>query len=106
MKPDNSVAAIVNETDTDARYSRQTNYNDDHSLVDLPEGMPKELFKTLKKVWVSGQQLKISKVEKQTSFEKFEKRGRNKTTATQQKAKVKPLLKNQTTRNIIPKLSA
>ena len=31
-----------------------------YSTVDLPEDMPKELLHTLKKVWVSGQQLKIS----------------------------------------------
>ena len=89
VKPGNIVGAIANEADIDGKYIGQINIYDDHSLVDLPEGMPKELFKSLKKVWVSGQQLKISKVEKQTSFEKFEKRGRKKTSATEQKVKSK-----------------
>lgn len=31
-----------------------------HSTVDLPEGMPKEIFKHLKGVWVCGQPLEIS----------------------------------------------
>ncbi len=35
---------------------------EDYSLVDLPEGMPKEIFRDLQKVWVAGQQLKISRV--------------------------------------------
>ncbi|MCB1852701.1 MAG: DbpA RNA binding domain-containing protein [Gammaproteobacteria bacterium] len=30
-----------------------------HSLVDLPKGMPRDIFNALKKVWVSGQQLRI-----------------------------------------------
>jgi ATP-dependent RNA helicase DeaD len=29
--------------------------------VDLPEGMPSDVFKLLKKVWVSGQQLRITR---------------------------------------------
>ena len=36
----------------------------DYSEIDLPEGMPKDVYKDLKKVWVSGQQLKISTIKK------------------------------------------
>ena len=36
---------------------------DDHSFIDLPEGMPKAIFKDLKKVWVCGQKLQISRVD-------------------------------------------
>ena len=89
VKPGNIVGAIANEADIDGKYIGQINIYDDHSLVDLPEGMPKELFKSLKKVWVSGQQLKISKVEKQGSFDKFEKRERSKHAASEQKVKSK-----------------
>ncbi|MGD9390487.1 MAG: hypothetical protein PVG18_08440, partial [Thioalkalispiraceae bacterium] len=32
-------------------------------LVDLPEGMPRDIFNTLKKVWVAGQQLNISRLD-------------------------------------------
>ena len=35
---------------------------DDYSTIELPEGMPKEVFRLLKKVWVSGRQLDISRM--------------------------------------------
>ncbi|HBE91858.1 MAG TPA: ATP-dependent RNA helicase, partial [Gammaproteobacteria bacterium] len=35
-----------------------------YSLVDLPEGMPREVFNDLKRTRVAGQQLRISVVEK------------------------------------------
>ena len=76
VKPANIVGAIANEADIDAKYIGQIDIYDDHSHVDLPEGMPKELFKMLKKVWVSGQQLKISKVKKHARASEFEQRGR------------------------------
>ena len=89
VKPGNIVGAIANEADIDAKYIGQISIYDDHSLVDLPEGMPKELFKTLKKVWVSGQQLKISKLEKQAFSRKEKRTGYNKTSQTKQQLKNK-----------------
>jgi ATP-dependent RNA helicase DeaD len=35
---------------------------EDHSFVDLPEGMPKQIFKELQKVRVVGRELRISRV--------------------------------------------
>jgi len=66
VKPGNIVGAIANEADIESRYIGRISIYDDHSTVDLPEGMPKELLYTLKKVWVSGQQLKISLDGKET----------------------------------------
>ena len=60
MKPGNIVGAIANEAEIDAEYIGRIEIYDDHSTVDLPEGMPKEIFKHLKSVWVSGQKLQIS----------------------------------------------
>ncbi len=60
VKPGNIVGAIANEADIESKYIGRINIYDDYSTVDLPEGMPKELLYTLKKVWVAGQQLKIS----------------------------------------------
>ncbi len=60
VKPGNLVGAIANEAGLDAQYIGRIEIFDDYSLVDLPEGMPKPLFKHLRKVWVSGQQLQIS----------------------------------------------
>ena len=76
VKPGNIVGAIANEAGIDAQYIGQINIFDDHSLVDLPEGMPKELFKSLRRVWVCGQQLKISRTNKQSTFNDSENRTR------------------------------
>ena len=32
----------------------------DHSFIDLPKDMPKEVFESLKQVWVQGHQLNLS----------------------------------------------
>jgi ATP-dependent RNA helicase DeaD len=64
VKPGNIVGAIANEAELDAQHIGRVQIFDDHSLVDLPEGMPKEIFKHLQKVWVSGQQLKITRLRK------------------------------------------
>jgi ATP-dependent RNA helicase DeaD len=60
VKPGNIVGAIANEADIESKYIGRISIYDDHSTVDLPESMPKEVLYTLKKVWVSGQQLKMS----------------------------------------------
>ena len=60
VKPGNIVGAIANEADIESKYIGRICIYDAHSTIDLPENMPKELLYTLKKVWVSGQQLKIS----------------------------------------------
>ena len=62
VMPGNIVGAIANEAGIESQYIGRINIHDDYSLVDLPEGMPKEIFNELKKVWVVGQQLKISRL--------------------------------------------
>jgi ATP-dependent RNA helicase DeaD len=64
VKPGNIVGAIANEAEIDSEYIGRIDIQDDHSFIDLPEGMPKELFKHLRKVWVSGRQLQISRLDK------------------------------------------
>lgn len=64
VKPGNIVGAIANEAGLDSQYIGRVDIHDDYSLIDLPEGMPKEVFKDLKKTWVSGQKLNISRFEK------------------------------------------
>ncbi|WP_300617366.1 DEAD/DEAH box helicase [Dokdonella sp.] len=61
VKPGNIVGAIANEAGLDSKYIGRVEIRDDHSYVDLPSGMPQEIFKHLKKVWVSGQQLRITR---------------------------------------------
>ena len=62
VKPGNILGAIANEAEIDAQYIGRIEIFDDHSLVDMPEGMPRELLRELQKVWVAGQQLRMSKV--------------------------------------------
>ncbi len=59
VKPSNIVGAIANEAGLDSQFIGRISIRDDHSLIDLPEGMPKEVLHHLQKVWVSGQVLRI-----------------------------------------------
>jgi len=61
VKPGNIVGAIANEAELDSQYIGRISIFDDYSTVDLPEGMPRDIFDALKTVWVSGQQLRISR---------------------------------------------
>ncbi len=59
VQPGNIVGAIANEAELDSRHIGRIDIRDDHTLVDLPEGMPPELLTYLKKVRVVGQPLRI-----------------------------------------------
>ena len=61
VKPGNIVGAIANEAEIDSEYIGRIDIQTDHSFIDLPEGMPKEVFKHLQGVWVSGERLRISR---------------------------------------------
>mgnify|MGYP006388342687 FL=1 len=65
VKPGNIVGAIANEAESESEYIGRIEIFDDHSTVQLPEGMPREIFKHLKNVWVSGQRLQISRLDQQ-----------------------------------------
>ena len=63
VQPGNIVGAIANEADLESRYIGRIDIRDDYSLVDLPEGMPHELHEHLKRVYVSGQALRMRRAE-------------------------------------------
>ena len=63
VKPGNIVGAIANEAGIDSAQIGRIEIFDDFSTVDLPQGMPSETFFALKKVWVSGRQMQISKAD-------------------------------------------
>jgi ATP-dependent RNA helicase DeaD len=63
VQPGNIVGAIANEAGLDSRHIGHIDIREDHSFVDLPEGMPKEIFRSLKKVRVRGTELRISRVD-------------------------------------------
>ena len=60
VKPGNIVGAIANEAGLEGRHIGHVDIREDHSFVDLPEGMPKEIFRSLKKVRVVGRELQIA----------------------------------------------
>jgi len=62
VKPGNIVGAIANETGLDGEHIARIKIEDDYSTVELPSGMPKELFQELKNIRVAGQRLNISKL--------------------------------------------
>ena len=58
--PSNIVGAIANEAGLEAKHIGRIEIFDTYSMLELPQGMPDELFKHLGKVWVGGAQLRIS----------------------------------------------
>lgn len=62
VKPANIVGAIANEAGLDGELISRVTIHDDYSTVELPAGMPRSIFRDLKKVWVSGRQLQLSRL--------------------------------------------
>jgi len=60
VKPGNIVGAIANEAGLDGEHIGHIEIDEEYSLVDLPVGMPKDIFMDLKKVRVCGVPLRIS----------------------------------------------
>ncbi len=65
VRPGSVVGAIANEVDLDSSYIGRIEIYPDYTTVDLPEGMPKEIFQHLKKVRVNGRPMNISKFAEQ-----------------------------------------
>ena len=62
IKPGHLVGAIANETGLDGRQIGKITIFDDHSTVDLPQGMPPQLMQSLQRVRVMQKELQISRV--------------------------------------------
>ncbi len=61
-EPGKIVGAIANEAGIESQYIGRISIQGNFSLIDLPEGMPKAIFKDLKKTRVCGEPLRISRV--------------------------------------------
>ena len=61
VQPGNIVGAIAHEAGLDGRDIGHIDIHEDHSFVDLPAGMPKEIFDGLQAVRVRGAALRISR---------------------------------------------
>jgi len=64
VKPGNIVGAIANEAGLDGEHIGHIEIEQQFSTVDLPVGMPRDIFMDLKKVRVCGRPMKISVFEK------------------------------------------
>ena len=64
-RPGDIVGAIANEISLDSSYIGAINLHDKHSFVQLPKGIPADLFKQLKGVRVRRQPLAISTSDEQ-----------------------------------------
>jgi ATP-dependent RNA helicase DeaD len=60
--PKHIVGAIANEANVESRFIGRIDLHDTWSTVDLPEGLPKEIMQHLRKVWVCGRTLNISRL--------------------------------------------
>ncbi|WP_210396184.1 DEAD/DEAH box helicase [Motiliproteus sediminis] len=59
------VGAIANEADLDSRYIGHVKLHDDHTTVELPDGMPQELLNHFKQVRVCNKPMQMSTAEDQ-----------------------------------------
>ncbi|MEZ6075246.1 MAG: DbpA RNA binding domain-containing protein [Pirellulaceae bacterium] len=59
VRPANIVGAIANEAGISGSDIGSIDIRGNYSTIDLPEGMPKDVFQLLQKTWVSGKQLRI-----------------------------------------------
>jgi len=95
VKPGNIVGAIANEAGLDGRYIGHIEINADFSLIDLPVGMPRDVLSDLKKVWVCGQPLRISRLDEPPA-RKGRKPQPKKAPAKKRKPKASPKKKRAT----------
>ncbi|WP_020588773.1 DEAD/DEAH box helicase [Desulfobacter curvatus] len=61
LKPGDVVGAISNESGLESSFIGAINIDYDYSLVDLPFGMPKNIFNLLERTWVRSQKMSISR---------------------------------------------
>tara|TARA_B100001964_G_C13789233_1_gene403722 strand:- start:255 stop:485 length:231 start_codon:yes stop_codon:yes gene_type:complete len=61
VKPGNLVGAIANESGLEGRMIGRIQIFESHSLVDLPKGMPEDVFKDLKRLRVMNRELHIQR---------------------------------------------
>jgi ATP-dependent RNA helicase DeaD len=74
VRPENIVGAIANEAGLDSRFIDRITIHETFSTVDLPEGMPRDVYRDLKKVWVAGRQLNINRMDADAEVQSPKKR--------------------------------
>jgi ATP-dependent RNA helicase DeaD len=59
VTPREIVGAIANEAGLKGRHIGRIDIHEDHSILDLPEGMPREVYQHLRNVRVCGRPLEL-----------------------------------------------
>ncbi|MCB0339116.1 MAG: DEAD/DEAH box helicase [Bdellovibrionales bacterium] len=62
IRPGSIVAAIAETGNIEGRHIGRIQLHDDHSTVDLPQGMPKSVFRNLKRGYVANRPMHLSEV--------------------------------------------
>ena len=62
VEPKHLVGAITNEIGIASKHIGAIRIASDYSVIELPSGMPDELLKHLKKVWLGGRQLDMTEL--------------------------------------------
>jgi len=88
-RPGDIVGAIANEAGLDSKHIGQIKLYDEFSIIDLPEGMPKEIFKSLRGVYVRGQKLNISVLKDGDNYEGRPRKNERERTGASVKTKKK-----------------
>ncbi len=73
VQPANIVGALANEAGLDGKLIYIAEISDEYSLVDLPVGMPNEIFADLKKTRICGRATRISRADDAAGFESHDK---------------------------------
>lgn len=68
IRPGSIVGAIVNETGLDRDFIGHISIHDDHSTVDLPDDMPKDMTQTIREIYIGENKLGLERI-------KVERRG-------------------------------
>jgi len=63
VQPSNIVGAIANEAGISSEFIGRIDIFEEYSTVTLPEGMPPQTLKVLKKAWIGGRQLRLSRLD-------------------------------------------
>ena len=80
VQPKNIVGAVANEAGIDSEFIGPIEIRDSHTVIDLPEGMPKDIFNTLQRTRIMGKPIRIARWREDggsdDQFERGDRRGR------------------------------
>ncbi len=85
VKVSNIVGAIANEAGVEGQYIKNVTIFDNYATVDLPLGMPHQIFRELKKVRVAGRQMNITRLKEHERASRKSDKKKKKATATKKK---------------------